>query len=193
MVAIKNLLIAVTYIPTADMQTVTLKETNVDDTTPPKVLHKMADFLTKDNPVFSGYVFWSLILMLKMLCLYFLTVRQRFRKKVFISPEDLFFVRGGGGEVRNDDDDVERVRRAHRNDLENIPLFLVAGLFYVLTDPSPDVALNLFRVYAVARILHTLVYAVYPVRQPVRAILFFVGLIITLVIVLLSLVTFHQV
>nr|CAD7587638.1 unnamed protein product [Timema genevievae] len=119
----------------------------------------MADLLTKDNPVFSGYVFWSLILMLKMLCLYFLTVRQRFRKKVFISPEDLFFVRGGGGEVRNDDDDVERVRRAHRNDLENIPLFLVAGLFYVLTDPSPDVALNLFRVYAVARILHTLVYS----------------------------------
>ena len=36
--------------------------------------------------------------------------------------------------------DVERVRRAHQNDLENIPIFLILALFYVTTDPDPDMA-----------------------------------------------------
>lgn len=55
------------------------------------------------------------------------------------------------------DDDVERVRRAHLNDLENIPAFLIAGLFFVCSEPQVDLALWLFRIAALARILHTIV------------------------------------
>ena len=32
------------------------------------------------------------------------------------------------------------MRRAHRNDLENIPIFLILAIFYVTTDPDPDMA-----------------------------------------------------
>jgi glutathione S-transferase len=53
---------------------------------------------------------------------------------------------------------VERVRRIHMNDLENIPFFLAAGLLFVLTEPSPTLARVLFYGYASTRILHFLAY-----------------------------------
>lgn len=60
------------------------------------------------------------------------------------------------GEIKKSED-VERIRRAHLNDLENIPAFLIAALMYVMTEPQPDVALWLIRVAVIARILHTIV------------------------------------
>lgn len=71
------------------------------------------------------------------------------------------------------DEDVERVRRAHRNDLENILPFIAVAFFYVLTSPQAFIAINLFRAAAIARIVHTLVYAIIP-TQPARAISWFV-------------------
>lgn len=55
------------------------------------------------------------------------------------------------------DEDVERVRRAHLNDLENIPAFLIAGLFFVCSEPNVDLALWLFRIAFLARVGHTIV------------------------------------
>src|ERR1700720_3966338 len=49
---------------------------------------------------------------------------------------------------------VERSRRMHENDVENIPVFLIAGLLYVCTAPSDVVALALFLVYALSRFAH---------------------------------------
>lgn len=71
------------------------------------------------------------------------------------------------------------MRRAHRNDLENILPFLTAGFFYVLINPSPIIAINLFRASAIARIIHTIVYAVYVVPQPARALSWLVCFLIT--------------
>lgn len=68
---------------------------------------------------------------------------------------------------------------AHRNDLENIIPLILAGFFYTLTDPSVFVANNLFRVAAIARLLHTFVYAMVVLPQPARAIAFFVPLVAT--------------
>lgn len=70
--------------------------------------------------------------------------------------------------------------RAHRNDMENILPYLSAGLFYVMTDPNPTLAIILFPVTTIARLLHTFVYAVYVVRQPARAILYTIHICITL-------------
>lgn len=61
-----------------------------------------------------------------------------------------------GSEIKKDED-VERVRRAHLNDLENIPPFLFAAFFYVMSEPQPDVGLWLIRIAVIARILHTFV------------------------------------
>lgn len=70
------------------------------------------------------------------------------------------------------DDDVERVRRAHLNDLENIPVFFTIAFFYMLTDPSEYIAINLFRVAAIGRICYTISY-VFLQMQPHRAISWF--------------------
>ena len=63
-----------------------------------------------------------------------------------------------GGTVTFTDSDVERVRRAHRNDLENIGLFLVVAHFYLMTNPPVAVATNLMRGFACLRFCHTLIY-----------------------------------
>ena len=56
-------------------------------------------------------------------------------------------------------EEVDRIRRIQLNDLENIPFFLVAGLLYVLTEPSLWLARVLFGVYVVTRLLHFIAYS----------------------------------
>ncbi|KAH8387626.1 hypothetical protein KR093_008266, partial [Drosophila rubida] len=148
----------------------------------------MQDLLTLDNPVFCCYLFWATVLVVKMLLMSLLTALQRFRYKVsirqthkqciiiFPNEEDLFFK---NIEVQFNDPHVERVRRAHRNDMENILPYFIMALIYLCTNPNPSVACNLFRVAAVARIVHTLVYAVYPVPQPSRILAFGTMMLIT--------------
>nr|AHC08053.1 micorsomal glutathione S-transferase [Locusta migratoria] len=107
-----------------------------------------------------------------------LTARQRFKNKSFSNPEDTMFVKGS--KVRYDHPDVERVRRAHLNDLENISVFFIVALAYVLTNPPPVLAINLFRAFTVARIGHTIVYCILPIPQPARFLFCFVGWLITI-------------
>ncbi|KAG5682645.1 hypothetical protein PVAND_011984 [Polypedilum vanderplanki] len=128
--------------------------------------------LNLENLVFRSYAFWSVVLILKMLFMAFLTVIQRVKNKAVASKED-----SPKGIVKFSED-VERQRRAHRNDLENIPIFLIIAFLYVLTSPSQFIAVNLIRLFAISRLIHTFVYAIKPM-QPARAITFFVGALVT--------------
>ncbi len=74
---------------------------------------------------------------------------------------------------------VERVRRNHLNDIENIIPFVLVGLFYVGTNPDRDVALWHFRIFFVSRLLHTLAYQL-ALPQPSRFIACAVGYLTTL-------------
>lgn len=65
------------------------------------------------------------------------------------------------------------------NDLENIPIYMVASFGYMLTNPSAWLATTLFRTFAIARCLHTLVYAVVVIPQPARGLSWMVGYAIT--------------
>jgi len=94
-------------------------------------------------------------------------------KGIFANEEDARAF--GVKKVVLDNDSVERVRRNHLNDLENIPTFLLMGLLYVAINPSPNVALWHFRVFAIARIVHTLAYQL-RIPQPARGLSFGVGL-----------------
>ncbi|KAK0168544.1 hypothetical protein PV327_002330 [Microctonus hyperodae] len=123
------------------------------------------------NDLLAEFAFFSSILVLKMLAMSLLTGRQRFAKKVFANPED---TRGKSAKVKLDDEDVERVRRAHRNDLENILPWFIMTFVWLTTGPSHLLAMILIRTFTLARIMHTLVYAIVPL-QPHRAITFFVG------------------
>ncbi|KAL0269276.1 UNVERIFIED_CONTAM: hypothetical protein PYX00_007072 [Menopon gallinae] len=133
--------------------------------------------MSLSNPVFKAYCFYSAILVVKMLLMSLLTGRQRFRKLVFSNPEDT--KRMKNAKIKFDDPDVERVRRAHLNDIENIPLFFVSAWLYLMTNPPAVLAINLYRVYTLARIVHTIVYAVFVVPQPARAIAWGTGYAIT--------------
>ncbi|KAK7086792.1 Microsomal glutathione S-transferase 1 [Halocaridina rubra] len=109
-----------------------------------------------DNPVFSSYVFYAGVLAAKVLIMAPITGYYRITKKVFANEEDAKSM--GAKEVKMNDADVERVRRAHQNDLENIPVFWILGLLYILTNPSEMIAKTVFRVFCISRILHTLLY-----------------------------------
>jgi len=125
-----------------------------------------------DNPVYASFCFYSALVSLKMLLMALLTARQRIAKKAFANPEDAVTLKI---KVKVDDD-VERVRRAHLNDLENILPFLILAFIYVGINPSFSVAVLAFRVFTIARFLHTLVYAVFVIPQPARALAFFAGM-----------------
>lgn len=130
---------------------------------------------TLSDPLFAGYCFYAAVLALKMLVMSPLTARFRLSKGIFSNPEDTKL--HPKGHVTLADPDVERVRRAHRNDLENIPVFLFMAPLYLMTSPSHAVALIMFRVFTLARILHTVVYLC-QVRQPARGLCFFVGMVV---------------
>ncbi|CAH0722593.1 unnamed protein product, partial [Brenthis ino] len=121
------------------------------------------------EPAVQSYIVYSGILGIKVLCMSALTGSKRFQKKVFANEEDAKSLKGV---VKLDDPDVERIRRAHLNDLENIPVFWLLGGLYLTTGPSDEVAVNLFRVFTVCRVLHTIVYVVKPLPQPARGIAF---------------------
>lgn len=134
--------------------------------------------LTLDNPAVQAYIVHSAILALKMFGLTVLTIATRiFFRRVFSNPEDAKLFRGV---VKYDDVGVERTRRAHLNDLENIPAFWVLGALYLTTGPSVLCATMLFRAFTLTRVIHSIVYAVYPLPQPTRAIAFAIPFLINL-------------
>ena len=75
---------------------------------------------------------------------------------MFQNPEDTKI--SSGSTVNFQDSDVERVRRAHLNDMENIYLyFIVAGL-YMFTNPTKFAATTCFKIFTGARYVHTVAY-----------------------------------
>jgi glutathione S-transferase len=74
---------------------------------------QMLDLLSYENPVLSAYLFWSAILILKVLAMAILTGRQRQAKNVMANPEDIRFLKNPSKDIQAiiGDPDVERVRR----------------------------------------------------------------------------------
>ncbi|XP_068105904.1 prostaglandin E synthase [Hyperolius riggenbachi] len=120
-----------------------------------------------ENEVFLSYVFYSTLLILKMYILAIITGQIRLRKKAFANPEDA--LRHGGIQFYREDPDVERYRRAHRNDMENIYPFLFLGAIYSLLNPSLSIARIHFLVFFLCRLLHTVAY-VLSLRAPTRSV-----------------------
>jgi len=137
----------------------------------------VAELFTLANPVFASYAFYAAVVLIKMLALTPLTTIKRFANGAFANPEDQ-----GKKKVAYDNQSVERVRRNHLNDLENIPAFLFIGLLYITIQPSPTIALWHFRVFAITRVIHTLAYQF--ALQPWRVIFFTFGFLVNLSMVI---------
>eukprot|EP01104_Vermistella_antarctica_P021068 TRINITY_DN92_c0_g9_i1.p1 TRINITY_DN92_c0_g9~~TRINITY_DN92_c0_g9_i1.p1 ORF type:complete len:163 (+),score=29.94 TRINITY_DN92_c0_g9_i1:22-489(+) len=115
--------------------------------------------LSLDNVAFRDLAVCSSLLGLKMLAFNPLTAHKRFATGSFANQEDTTFDGLPGIENKVQvNDDVERVRRAHHNDLENIPLFLAVAPLVLLSGSTRNVSLPLFATFTAARFMHTFFY-----------------------------------
>lgn len=153
------------------------------------------NLLTLDNPVFVAYLIAASLIILKLTGHGWLTVYGMLsRKGGFLNPEDAN--RGlANPEPREGQLDanefVERTRRMHRNDLENAPAFLAAGLLFVLIEPSLLVAQLLFFGFVGTRLLHAIAYATGRSHE-VRATFYTVGSFIVIGMAVMTLLAaFH--
>jgi glutathione S-transferase len=124
-----------------------------------------------NNAAFQTYATCSAILAIKMLLTGTYTSVQRMRTKSFVNSEDAKAFQGNFGEQEHPV--VAHALRIQRNDLENIPLFFVIGLIYVLDGASASAAAAYCWTFTIARLLHWIVYLNH--LQPWRAICYFVG------------------
>jgi glutathione S-transferase len=111
------------------------------------------------------------ILGLHLLALASWTGSVRVMRKVYVNPEDARTLKGDAAEA--DHADVQRVKRAHQNALENFVPFAAIAYFYAQTNPSKTAAIAYFGTFAAARILHSIFYLWG--RQPFRTIVFAIG------------------
>jgi uncharacterized MAPEG superfamily protein len=143
----------------------------------------MQDLLA--NPAVRLFAVCYLILVIKMMAVGTYTSTVRIRRRVFATPED--YKLQGMSVSEAADEDIERARRAHRNDLENILPFLGVGLIYALTNPSTLGAQINFIGFTVARVLHSVFYILQ--MQPHRTLVFMAGAVLMLWMVIASLVS----
>lgn len=99
---------------------------------------------------------------------------RRTKAKQFVNPEDAKTFKAK--QVECDSEPVERAKAAHRNALENIPIFAILGLLYVTTGASEPAAMAYFVTFAVSRWCHTFVYL--GGLQPWRTLSYGVGLLV---------------
>lgn len=130
------------------------------------------------NPVFVTYAIAASIMVLKIMLQGWITVvRMMANGGGFVNPED---AKAGPANPKprpgqlDLNDDVDRSRRIHRNDLENIPAFLAVGLLFVLIGPPLLAAQWLMYGFVGARLLHTLAYSTAQ-RHEVRAVFYSIG------------------
>jgi glutathione S-transferase len=134
--------------------------------------------LALENPVFRTYLIAASLMILKMAGQAWMTVYRMTKVKGgYRSPEDVkpspFNPRPSPDQTAPNEY-VERSRRIHQNDGENIPLFLVVGALFVIVAPPLWVAQAVFYGYAATRILHTIAYGTAQLHD-VRAMLWTPG------------------
>jgi glutathione S-transferase len=134
--------------------------------------------ISLSNPLFATYVIAAALMILKAVAMSWLTVQRMVSANGgFRAPEDL---RKTPLNPSPDpaqllpNEKVERIRRIHQNDLENIPFFLVAALIYVATAPPLALAQWLLYGYVASRFLHFIAYLTAQTHD-LRAMLWTIG------------------
>ncbi|WOD39398.1 MAPEG family protein [Nodosilinea sp. E11] len=126
-------------------------------------------------------------LQLWLLCTVFLAAKMwanslvqgycRLHYRQFVNPEDACWAGQVVGHslppVSQDHPLVERAARCWRNDLENIPMFLLVALGYGLVGGDRSWGAVYLGTFAIARVLHTLCYLA--ALQPWRFLAYLLG------------------
>jgi glutathione S-transferase len=122
-------------------------------------------------PLLRIYALTAIVLTFKMIAISLAQGRGRVSSQVFTNPEDAQLF--GGKLEATEAAAVQRASSAWRNDLENIPIFLILAWIYVAAGLSTGAFEIYCVVFVVARILHTVFYL--NAVQPWRTIAFTVG------------------
>jgi uncharacterized MAPEG superfamily protein len=140
-----------------------------------------------ENPVFVAYAVAAALMILKLMAQGWVTVVLMIRSDAgLLNPEDLrptVANRNPRPDQLDPQPQVERSRRMQRNDLENIPAFLAAGLLFVAVAPPPWIALLLFALFVLSRLAHTWAYATAR-NHEIRATFYSVGSIVVMLMAL---------
>ena len=126
------------------------------------------------------YAITAIVLALKMAAISVVQGNARVKSGVFTNPEDAATF--GGKEAPADAPMVERASRAWRNDLENIPMFLIVAWIYVAADLSAVAFIVYCLVFMAARVGHTIFYL--NAVQPARTIAYTVGALAALALII---------
>jgi glutathione S-transferase len=139
--------------------------------------------LSLQNPVFATYAIAAMLGVLKVMGQGWMTVYRMMKVDAgYASPEDLRpgpLNRTPSPEQLDVNDYVDRSRRMHRNDLENIPALWIAGLLFVFAGPPLWLAQVAMFGFVAARVLHALAYATKQSHE-VRATFYTVGSLIVI-------------
>ena len=149
------------------------------------------DKLTLNDPLFATYVIAASLTILKAVAMSWLTVvRMVDVKGGYRSPEDIKKTPMNPAPDPAQllpNERVERIRRIQMNDLESLPYFLVAGLLYILTQPSLLLAQWLLYGYVASRLLHFIAYLTGQIHE-IRATFWTVGSLILIFMTIRTLV-----
>jgi uncharacterized MAPEG superfamily protein len=117
------------------------------------------------------YALTAIVLELKMAAIALVQGRGRVTSGLFVLPEDAKLF--AGTESPNEAPIVDRASKAWRNDLENIPIFLILAGIYVMAGLSAKAFAFYCTVFVVMRIVHT--YTFIKGIQPWRTVVFTIG------------------
>ncbi len=127
-------------------------------------------------PAFTAYSVSLLILGANLVGLANATALTRAQHDEVINPEDRKLNDKASVVFEQGNDKTARYRRAHRNALENTPVFMITAFVLTLMGESATVAAALFYPYAAFRILHSICYV--KGIQPFRTVFFVLALLL---------------
>ena len=127
-----------------------------------------------DNPESLSVFGWLALALIGKIALLNIAVGPaRMRADAFISPEDARMFGSENSRVDVDFSIAGRIHHAHRNEIENTPVFLLLALAFVLAGGSAATLSIYGWVFVAARYAHGVFYLVG--KQPFRFISFLVG------------------
>jgi uncharacterized MAPEG superfamily protein len=146
---------------------------------------------TIENPVFVTWIIATALTVLKVMGQGWMTVYRMMKVGGgYAAPEDLrpgLINKAPNPKQLEVNDYVDRSRRMHRNDLENIPAFWAAGLVFVAASPPLWLAQVLMYGFVAARAAHAVAYGTAQSHE-VRATFYTVGSLIVMAMAVYALV-----
>jgi uncharacterized MAPEG superfamily protein len=146
---------------------------------------------TTENPVFVTWMIATALTVLKVMGQGWMTVYRMMKVgSGYAAPEDLrpgLLNKAPDPQQLEVNDYVDRSRRMHRNDLENIPAFWAAGLVFVAAAPPLWLAQVMMYGFVAARAAHAVAYGTAQSHE-VRATFYSIGSLIVIAMAIYALV-----